>query len=149
MGGVRQTVTKIYGKIARAAARFRALVVAGCLLGCLVGSLVGCLGGSGPRTISNEDPAIKIPLIRTAVERGDRSVMPQLVSDLDSEDAAVRFYAIDGLRRLTGEDYGYDWRMDKDGRRPAVEQWRATIGQRTTTTGSATPQPIKPNRVTQ
>jgi len=141
MGGVKQAARKMMTRIQLTAASICVLM--------MVSFLVGCLGGSGPRTISNEDPAIKIPLIRSAVERGDQSVLPQLVSDLDSEDAAVRFYAIDGLRRLTGEDRGYDWRMDKDARRPAVEQWRAIIGRSTTTTGSATTQPIKPNRVTQ
>lgn len=94
----------------------------------LLGALTGCSGYTGPRSVANEDPAVKIPEIRKAVDAGDRSVMPQLVKDLDNDDAAVRLYAIGALQRLTGETFGYDWtQSDRAVRRPAIEQWRAHL----------------------
>ena len=101
------------------------------LLACaaLVGaSPVGCGGYAGPRSIVNEDPAVKIPQIKAAATKQDRSAIPQLARDLDSDDAAVRFYAIEALRRLTGETLDYDWtEEDRHARRPAVERWREYV----------------------
>jgi hypothetical protein len=90
--------------------------------------LAGCSGYTGPRSVSNEDPAVKIPEIHKAIERGDKSVVPQLVHDLDSDDAAVRLHAIGALRKLTGEHFDYDWTQnDRALRRPAVEKWQAYL----------------------
>lgn len=96
----------------------------------ICGSLLiaGCSGYAGPRSIVNEDPAVKIPEIKTAVGRRDRAAMPQLVKDLDSDDAAVRFYAVEALRRLTGETFGYDWTDDdRHARRPAIQRWESYV----------------------
>ena len=99
-----------------------------CLLILAATVAVGCSGYAGPRSIVNEDPAVKIPEIKTAVNRGDRKAMPQLVKDLDSDDAAVRFYAVEALRRLTGETLGYDWTADdRHARRPAIARWEAYV----------------------
>lgn len=90
----------------------------------ICGSL-SCSGYTGPRSVLNADPAVKIPEIRKAVDAGDRSVMAQLVSDLDSDDAAVRFYAIEALERFTGERLGYDWTAaDRFDRRDAIARWQ-------------------------
>ncbi len=88
-------------------------------------AIAGCLGYPGPQSVENDDPAVKIPAIHRAAEANDRSVIPQLVKDLDSDDAAVRFAAINGLQRLTGETFGFSWTEDDDARRfPAVKRWR-------------------------
>lgn len=90
--------------------------------------LLGCSGYTGPRSVVNEDPAVKIPEIRNAVARGDKSVMPHLVNDLDNDDPAVRLYAIGALRRLSGQNIEYDWtEADRAARRPAIETWRAYV----------------------
>jgi hypothetical protein len=73
-------------------------------------SVVGCGGYAGPRSIANVDPAVKIPFIRQAVDAGDRSQTTQLLIDLNSDDAAVRFYAIEAIRRLHDVETTYDWR---------------------------------------
>lgn len=87
--------------------------------------LTGCSGFTGPRDVSNPDPHIKVPEIRKAVDHHDMSVVPQLIEDLDASDSAVRFYAIEGLRRLSGQDFGYDWTQDsRSERRPAIERWK-------------------------
>ena len=94
-------------------------------------SVVGCSGYTGPRSIVNEDPAVKIPQIRRAVDANDRTVIPQLVRDLDSSDAAVRFYSIGALERLTGERFSYDWTIDdRHARGPSIEQWNAYVSDR-------------------
>ncbi len=96
--------------------------------------VVGCSGYTGPRSVVNEDPAVKIPEIRKAVERRDKSVVPQLVKDLDNDDAAVRLYAIGALQRLTGQTFGYDWtQADRAARRPAIRQWDAYLETGSTT----------------
>lgn len=93
-------------------------------------SLPGCSGYTGPRSVVNEDPAVKIPEIHKAVDRGDKRVQPQLVADLDSNDAAVRFYAIEALARFNdGERLDYDWKVaDRHERRPAIEAWKKKLG---------------------
>jgi hypothetical protein len=84
-------------------------------------SAAGC--GHGPRSVSDPDPAEKIPAIEVAVQKHDRRAIPQLVKDLSNDDSAIRFYAIDGLRALTGEDFGYLYYADPDARKLAVARW--------------------------
>ena len=96
------------------------------LLACA--GLLGCNGYAGPRSLVNDDPAVKIPQIKSAAANNDRSAIPQLAKDLDSDDSAVRFYSIEALRRLTGETLDYDWiEQDRHARRPAVERWREYV----------------------
>ena len=45
-------------------------------------------------------------------------------SALDSDDAAVRFYAITSLYKLTNQTLEYRYYDDVDERRPAVERWK-------------------------
>jgi hypothetical protein len=93
-------------------------------------AVAGCSGTTGPDSLANPDPAVKVPLIRQAVARHDESAIPQLVHDLDSEDAAVRFYAIDGLKKLTGQTFDYVYYADADQRQPSVRRWRAWLAGR-------------------
>ena len=82
----------------------------------------GC--GHGPRSVADPDPADKIPAIEHAARAGDRKSIPQLVTDLDNDDPAIRFYAIDGLRKLTGKDFAYRYYDDSDQRKPALKLWK-------------------------
>lgn len=84
----------------------------------------GCVHPSQPLSVKNPDPSVKIPAIKQAVRQDNRSVLPLLVHDLDSDDPAVRFYAVQGLRRLTGADLGYRFYDDKLARQPSIERWR-------------------------
>ena len=89
---------------------------------CIVG---GCSEPTGPKTVTNKDLSVKIPAFKHAVEADDRAALPEMVRDLDDDDAAVRLYAIEGLRRLSeGEDFGYRYYDDAEARKPAVEKWR-------------------------
>jgi hypothetical protein len=84
----------------------------------------GCTAPSGPRTVGDPDPGVKIPAIKTAVDRHDLSAARQLVADLQNDDPAVRFYAISGLYRLTGQNFGYVYYDDEATRLPAVRRWQ-------------------------
>ena len=90
----------------------------------------GCSAPRGPFLVTEPDPANKIPAIVKAVDDKDLSVAKQLVVDLDSDDPAVRFYAIEGLERLTGQTFGYKFYDDDPAvRRPSIEKWQAWVEQ--------------------
>lgn len=96
----------------------------GCLA--LTGLLVvvaGCVGGYKP-DLQSPDPAARIRAIVEVANEGKTSAVPALVDRLEDEDEGVRFYAIEALKRLTGEDMGYRYYESAYERRPAVERWR-------------------------
>ena len=98
--------------------------------GGLVAAALACVAsaGCGPppeKKLTNPDPSGKIPAIKRAARTHDLNAAPLLVKDLDSDDPAVRFYAIRALRQLNhGEDYRYQYFEDADKREPAVARWR-------------------------
>lgn len=96
------------------------------LLAIILFLVPGCVDRVPP-SLLDDDPARRVPLIVRAAEAGDRSALPVLVDGLDSSDPAIRFYSFDALRRLTGRDYGYAWKLDEPDRREAVRQWRAAL----------------------
>ena len=85
----------------------------------------GC--ARGPRFVTDQDPAAKIPAIKASVQTHDMSAVRQMVKDLDSDDSAVRFYAIGGLQRLTGQTFGYQYYFDESQRAEPVKQWNAWL----------------------
>jgi hypothetical protein len=89
----------------------------------LCGACSSCVGRDPP-SIQSRDPDALVPAIKAAVDKHDTRVIPYLVKDLDSDDPAVRMYAIDGLRRLTGDDLGYVYYASPEERRPAVDRWK-------------------------
>lgn len=95
------------------------------MLALSLATLVGC-GGAGPqvKNLNDPDPASKIPAIKQKVREKDLTSAEQLVKDLGNDDPAVRFYAIEGLRRLTGETFDYHYYQDEEQRKPAVEKWQ-------------------------
>jgi hypothetical protein len=106
----------------RPATRTKSLIV---LATVLAGSGGGCFfGGREAPDIKSPDPSLKIPAIKSAVQRKDMSVVGALIKDLESDDPAVRFYAIQGLQRLTGETFGYEYYAEADQRTPALQQWQ-------------------------
>lgn len=82
----------------------------------------GCVAHDAPN-IKSDDPDLKIPAIKIAVQKHDKSAIPQLVHDLNSDDPAIRFYAIDGLHSLTGQTLGYRYFDDEEERKPALQRW--------------------------
>ena len=98
---------------------------------CIFAGLIacGCSAQRGPFLVTERDPANKIPGIKKAVEAKDLSAAKQMVEDLDNDDPAVRFYAIEGLERLTGESFGYKYFDDELARQPALKRWQAWVDQ--------------------
>ena len=120
----------ILGTKAATAAR----LAAGCVLA--AGLAAGCTAPRGPLVVTDPDPAVKIPAIKKAVWKRDRGAIRQLVADLDSDDPAVRFYAINGLQRITGQRFGYDYFGDDDQRKPATLRWREWLAAQERRTGA-------------
>ena len=83
----------------------------------------GCFDAE-PHSLFSRHAPTKIPAIKQAVEEHDEKAEPELVHDLDSDDPAVRFYAIEGLHRLTGETFGYLYYEDYTHRHKSVLKWR-------------------------
>ncbi len=90
----------------------------------------GCAAPRPVRNVTNPDPSGKIPAIKQAVRDKNARAAPQLVKDLNSEDPAVRFFAIGALRRLTGETLGYQYFDDEPARTPAVKRWEQWLHER-------------------
>lgn len=112
---------------------------------------VGCNDTLGPKSVKSRDPLLKVPGIKAAAETCDTTDKAQMVADLDSDDSAIRFYSIQGLQRLAGDDKGYKYYEDDVHRRAAVLKWKAWLAQRTPnaagmSTGSATGSEPKVNR---
>lgn len=106
---------------------------ASCATAVGVGMSAGCGGGGMGEGVSllSRDPARKIPAIKSAVDERDlaRSATP-LVKALESSDPAERFYAIEGLKRLTGETYDYVYYEDEASRKTATLRWKQWLEER-------------------
>ncbi len=103
-------------------------------LGLLCGALVlltGCYPGPHFRAgIQSPDPNNRILAIRDAADKKDAKAVPLLVDRLEDEDAAVRFFTILALDRITGERFGYEYSESADRRAGAVRKWRAYVRDR-------------------
>lgn len=91
--------------------------------------MIGCGPKRGAQFVTDPDPAVKIPAIRLATNGNRQAAVPQLIEELASDDPAVRFYAIGGLKRLTGQTLDYVYYAPDDDRRAAVERWRTWFRQ--------------------
>jgi hypothetical protein len=94
------------------------------LLVILCASAWSCAPPRPPLSIQHEDVNIKILAIQKAAREKDRSAIPNLVRELENDDPAVRFYAIQALEDLTGQTFGFDYYKDEAVRKPAVLKWQ-------------------------
>ena len=92
-------------------------------------SVGGCFPND-PQSIGAVDPTQNIPAIQKAGQTKDQSAVPALVGQLNNDDPAVRFYAIEALERITGQTLDYHFYDDVDARRPALARWQAYLKQR-------------------
>ena len=91
-------------------------------------SAAGCQAPRGPVSIDSHDTDLEVLAMKRDVRAHDEVDEPKMVADLDDFDPAVRFYAIQSLRRLTGDDFGYKFYLDDPAERaPAVARWRAWV----------------------
>ncbi|MFA7235331.1 MAG: HEAT repeat domain-containing protein [Phycisphaeraceae bacterium] len=73
----------------------------------------------------SRDPAAKLYAIQRAGEQRDRSAIPHLIEQLNSDDEAVRMFAIIALEKITGTRLGYSPYDPAWKREPAVGEWVA------------------------
>lgn len=90
----------------------------------LIVASAGCSAPAGPRVVGNPDLSVKIPAIKQAAQTRDPEGIMAMIDELSSDDPAVRFYAIEGLRRATGQSLGYRFYDDQEQRRAAVQRWK-------------------------
>ena len=105
--------------------RHRAVVGAMFLSTILLAWCAGCDAPPIKPSLTDPDPSVKIPAMKQAVAERDMSAVPILIKNLDSDDPAVRFFANDALKKLTGRSFGFLYYEDEGVRRPAVEKWKA------------------------
>jgi hypothetical protein len=89
--------------------------------------IAGCDAPPIKPVLTDSDPSIKIPAIELAVQKNDRSAISVLIKSLESDDPAIRFYANDALKKLTGQDFGFLYYEDDEARRPAVKRWQGWL----------------------
>ncbi|MFI5382539.1 MAG: hypothetical protein ACHRHE_24880 [Tepidisphaerales bacterium] len=91
------------------------------------------------RGILDENPAVKIAAMKRAGVAKDAAQSSVLVDQLADEDAAVRFYAIEALKRMTGNDLGYRYYDEREEREKAVERWRQWLRESQSATAATQP----------
>jgi hypothetical protein len=85
---------------------------------------VGCRPGPPRRPLLDGDPIFLIPAIKKTAKEDHAAEVPRLIELLESEDSAVRLYAIGALRDLTGQNMGYVFYAPLLQRQEGVDRWR-------------------------
>lgn len=96
--------------------------------GACCGLLGGCLPGPAPSFYA-ANPADRVRAADDAGDARDDRAVPELINQLESDDAAQRAAAIASLREITGQDHGYEWWADDLERRAAAQRWAAWYAQ--------------------
>jgi hypothetical protein len=97
------------------------------LLGGAAFIAAGCRAGGPEAGLAAGNPMDRARAVIQVTEQRDGEAVQKLVDLLEDSDAAVRMYAILGLRRLVGEDYGYRYYDARAERVAAVQRWRAAL----------------------
>jgi HEAT repeat protein len=95
----------------------------------------GCANPDSAVGFHEKDPAARLRAIRQAAAAQDRSAIPGLIGELESDDPAERFLAIRALERITGQTQGYDHAAGSAKRQEAVRRWGVWYSQQSGTTG--------------
>jgi hypothetical protein len=90
--------------------------------------VAGCANPAAERKqLSSPDPLSRARAAVSLAEAGDATAVHKLVDLLEDRDRAVRMYAILGLKRLTGNDYGYRYYESEAQRAVSVDRWRQAL----------------------
>jgi len=94
-------------------------------LSCMGAGGVGCTPRATEAEFDSANPAAKLYAIQKAGQKRDADKIPALIEQLNSDDPAVRMYAIIALEKITGTRLNYSpydppWR-----RANAIERWAA------------------------
>ena len=98
------------------------LILAAALV--VLASLAGCRPGAPDRPLQDTDPVFVIPAVKEVAQEDDERDVPRLIELLSSEDAAVRAFTNESLRRVTGQDFGFQFWADEPQRDAAVARWK-------------------------
>lgn len=92
---------------------------------------LGILGCEGPaarrQRLGSPNPLDRAQAVVEVYALRDGESVPKVVDLLDDSDGAVRLYAINALRRLCGEDFGYRYYESASVREAAVRRWRDAL----------------------
>lgn len=99
--------------------------------------LVGGCFARDPISLNSDNAAQAVPAIKLAADQNNRAALPRLVADLDDNDSAIRFAAINALRRMVGQDFGYRYYEDEYDRRDSLILWRRWLAQQSPSTRRA------------
>jgi len=87
-------------------------------------TMAGCSAPPASRGgFDSPNPASRLYAITRAGREKDRSAIPHLIEALDSDDQAVRMYAINALERITGTRRGYRFYDPPARRHRAIQRW--------------------------
>lgn len=89
------------------------------------GAPMACSSADPDSGFDSPVPGSNMYAISKAVREGDKSHIHDMIRCLESDDPVVRWTAIDGLERLTGQKYGYDFAGPWAERRRAIDRWKA------------------------
>ncbi len=91
-------------------------------------ALDGCTASDVYRTrLRSSNPLERAKAVVALAEMGDAESVHHLVDLLEDRDPAVRLFAIEALKRLVGQDYGYRYYHDEIRRAAAVDRWRQAL----------------------
>jgi hypothetical protein len=93
----------------------------------VLAAVAGCQTPRGPVSVNSDDPDLQIQAMEQDAGDKNSTDIPKMVADLQSDDPAIRFYAIQALRRLTHDDFGYRFYEDEDHRKAALARWQAWL----------------------
>ena len=102
----------------------RRRLVLGLVVACAAGVPIGgCRPPAPRRPLLDQDPVFVIPAMRQTAQAQRLRDMPRLIELLNSEDSAIRLHAIQTLKSLTGETFGYQFWDTPAQRRGATHIW--------------------------
>ncbi|HUX02308.1 MAG: HEAT repeat domain-containing protein [Phycisphaerae bacterium] len=90
-------------------------------------ALAGCMPDRETtlRRLREDNPRVQVNTIYQVVRADDRTLVPELITLLESEDEGVRFFAASALHKLTGRDFGFHRARSSAERERIIGQWRA------------------------
>jgi len=96
------------------------------LLAAAVLLLAGCVPDreTMQRRLREDNPRMQTATIAQVVRAGDRTLVPELINLLESEDEGVRFVAAAALHKLTGQNFGFHFATTAEERQQIIGRWR-------------------------
>jgi len=90
--------------------------------------VAGCGGLAAQQSLyerlQSDDHAVRAAAVVEAGNARDPKATPYLVDRLEDDDADIRLFAGEALRRITGQDLGYRSYDSPQARSEAVRRWR-------------------------